>query len=214
MKKEIKLNVDDTFTEPWKRRAQARYIMHITYNSEGPHTLNDCIEAAALATGYSYSTLRQWVSYFKLWRGIPEDLLQLFDPDYPGYLVEEEEKELPRFTDIYERHEVDKGSGLYLLGNTIFNPETGEKFYCLKVGKSTNLQSRIKQYYTHNPFVWVADTINFEAKEISTKEEYCHVKLSEIAISKTMYGDEWYIVNEEWYNKICNEKFGWFFEEA
>ena len=52
---------------------------------------------------------------------------------------------------------IPKQAGLYLVGNVILNPITGETFYLIKVGMSTNLYNRMKEYSTSNPMMFHID---------------------------------------------------------
>ena len=99
---------------------------------------------------------------------------------------------------------------MYLVGNTNFNPFTKEEFYWIKVGKTTDLNKRMRSYATHNPMLWKADYKIVSHEHLNSHEQLCH------CILKT-YGEqenysEWYQVSRETYLNICDKGFS-FFEE-
>ena len=110
------------------------------------------------------------------------------------------------------RFSAPKESGLYLIGNTIFNPLTDEKFYLVKVGIGSNLKNRMSAYKTHNPLMFHIDfhVATGEWEDISEKE--CHMILLENCISRIERVDEWFIVSKEKYFEICDKGFNFFME--
>lgn len=124
------------------------------------------------------------------------------------------ENSFPKFENFANklRFAAPKENGLYLIGNTIFNPLTDEKFYLVKVGTSKNLKGRMANYKTQNPLMFHIDyhvaTDDFE--DISEKE--CHMILLENCISRIEKVDEWFIVSREKYFEICDKGFNFFFE--
>ena len=96
--------------------------------------------------------------------------------------------------------------GLYLIGETHFNPFTDEKFYALKIGKSDrNLSDRMKTYDTHNPMLWRIDYLN----QPNLEKTY-QVMLSKIAIARCSHNKEWYFVDRDTYLAVCNQGFSYF----
>lgn len=99
----------------------------------------------------------------------------------------------------------DNETGLYLVGQTTFNPFTKEEFYWVKIGKSdSSLSKRIKQYRTHNPALWL-----IEFKIGSTKKEKLYQSiLNTFGSNKDAESSkEWYAVSREDYLKICDGGF-------
>ena len=47
-------------------------------------------------------------------------------------------------------YQIPKENGLYLLGQTAFDPYTNKKYYLIKVGMAKNIYDRLKQYCTYN----------------------------------------------------------------
>ena len=96
--------------------------------------------------------------------------------------------------------------GLYLIGQTAFNPDTNEQFCWLKVGKTTNAESRFLAYRTSNPCVFYIDWLPVRGKNIlKNNEETCHIILQ--IISKNTHRAEWFQVPQEIYLKICDAGF-------
>lgn len=97
--------------------------------------------------------------------------------------------------------------GVYLLGDTAFNPHTNEQFYYLKVGRGINLKTRIAQYKTYSPTTWHIDT--FSTTNSVETEKKCHQILS--MLGKKVNGTEWFEVSRKHYLEICKQGFQWFF---
>lgn len=101
------------------------------------------------------------------------------------------------------------GNGLYLMGSTHFNPITDEKFYMIKVGKSSDIKGRLYQHDVSNPLKFVIAIRPYPyAKQIFMHERVCHQKLAKIAIGAR--GNEWYRLSREDYLCICEHGFEWF----
>jgi hypothetical protein len=106
------------------------------------------------------------------------------------------------------RFSAPKTQGLYLIGNTLFNPHTEEQFYLVKVGISKNLQSRMKNYNTLNPLVFHIDYYT----ECELQERQCHHILLENCQSRVDKTEEWFRVSKELYFEICEKGFQFFLE--
>lgn len=92
--------------------------------------------------------------------------------------------------------------GLYLIGQTAFNPHTEELFYWVKVGKTKNVKSRFSSYQTDNPCIYYIDW--FETSKLSL-EAYCIASLRCFGLDT--HRDEWVSVDRETYLNICNKGF-------
>ena len=115
-------------------------------------------------------------------------------------------------------------SGLYLIGNTVFNPITDEKFYLVKIGMSTNLFQRMRSYESSNPMVFHIDYKIIEPKIVCSRyklkneigriikaeEEKYHEILKNVSLCGFDYSKEWFHVSEEIYKQICEKKFNFF----
>ena len=106
------------------------------------------------------------------------------------------------------RFSAPKTQGLYLVGNTLFNPHTEEQFYLIKVGVSKNLQSRMKNYKTQNPLMFHIDYYT----ECELQEFQCHHILLENCQSRIDRTDEWFRISRELYLEICEKGFQFFLE--
>ena len=102
--------------------------------------------------------------------------------------------------------------GLYLVGSTFFNPYTDEKFYWVKIGKSTNIEKRMKQYATHNPMLWKNSFLPVSNENVDTAEALCHTVLNHVSFKKADNTNEWFQVGKETYLKICETGFEWIIE--
>lgn len=114
------------------------------------------------------------------------------------------------FEDLY----IPAKSGIYILGQTAFNPETEQKYYMIKVGLASDLYVRLKQYACYNPCFWIIDAIPIE-KGYHEIEEKCHSILEilefgaiswynqQIETCCHSHSTEWYSVTEDTYHIIC-----------
>ncbi len=126
------------------------------------------------------------------------------------------------------RESIPHCGGLYLVGNTIFNPLTGEQFFLIKVGMSTNIYDRMKSYHSQNPMMFhigykiiECDKIdlskypsyrraNAVGRYIKTIEEQYHQAIESMKFCRFEYAQEWFIVDKETYMEICEKKFDFF----
>lgn len=125
------------------------------------------------------------------------------------------------------RESVPKTGGLYLIGNTIFNPLSNEQFFLIKIGMSTNLYDRMKGYSTDNPMLFhigykliINDTDsahlprykarNVYSQKIKAIEEQYHQQMKALNFCRHEYADEWFMVDKETYLEICEKKFAYF----
>ena len=125
------------------------------------------------------------------------------------------------------RTSIPKRGGLYLVGNVVLNPITGETFYLIKIGMSSNLYDRMKQYSTSNPMMFHIDYKIIEddtdyckvasykrttlaGRKIKPIEEQYHKAMEELNFTHLEYAKEWFIVSKEVYFEICTKKFDFF----
>jgi hypothetical protein len=124
------------------------------------------------------------------------------------------------------RKEIPKEPGLYLVGNTIFNPMTETQFFLVKIGMSTNTYNRMVSYSTQNPMMFHIDykIINCDSydniprfrrrSQVSEKvkeiETLYHQAMEKMNFHRFEYAQEWFIVDRETYMKICEKKFDFF----
>lgn len=96
-------------------------------------------------------------------------------------------------------------AGIYLIGETHFNPITREELYFLKVGSSINLRDRMKSYRTSNPCLFHIDYL------LGHNLEYTYqCELVEVAESLVEGTHEWMKVDRETYLAICEDGFNYF----
>lgn len=96
--------------------------------------------------------------------------------------------------------------GIYLLGDTAFNPHTKEEFYYIKVGQSKHIKRRIRDYVTHSPSVWHIDQMVTEDRKIYEDNYQGVLVFCELETTTT----EWHRVSREVYLQICEMGFKWF----
>ena len=125
------------------------------------------------------------------------------------------------------RASIPKQAGLYLVGNVVLNPVTGETFYLVKVGMSANLYNRMKEYSTSNPMMFHIDYLIIEddtdyskvpnykittlkSRKIKPIEELYHKNMEELNFTHFEYAKEWFMVSKETYLEICAKKFDFF----
>ena len=103
-----------------------------------------------------------------------------------------------------------KVSGLYLIGNTYFNPFTEEEFYWVKVGQSTDIAKRLRSYRQHNPMIWVQNILELPIDKLDFAESVCHYELNKVSKEIGKNTREWFRVSRETYLKICTEEWNYF----
>jgi hypothetical protein len=125
------------------------------------------------------------------------------------------------------RNLIPKQAGLYLVGNVILNPTTNEIIYLVKVGMSTNLYDRMKNYASTNPLMYHIDYLlignecdynkipSYEIARVKTRrikpiEEQYHNAMEKLNFPHCEYAKEWFIVSKETYLEICSKKFKYF----
>ncbi len=100
-------------------------------------------------------------------------------------------------------------SGVYLIGQTAFDPYTEEKHYLIKVGKSKNIKKRLRQYFSMNPAFWICDTQPWEENDLDFIEKELQYILRRHSIKPTMenesffHNKEWFEVDKDFYLKFC-----------
>lgn len=116
------------------------------------------------------------------------------------------------FKDGYWEPEREKRCGLYLIGNTVFNPITNQKFYWIKIGLTTNSITRFSSYNTDNPMYFYIDFLPIkDRKQVKHYETIYQDELKGKVVACCERNNEWFLVDEETYFKICEEKFNYFF---
>jgi hypothetical protein len=122
---------------------------------------------------------------------------------------------------------IPKRAGLYLVGNVVLNPATGEVFYLVKIGMSANLYDRMRTYASSNPMMFhidykiIEDDADFSkvsaykrttlrGRKIKPIEEQYHKAMEELSFTHFEYAKEWFIVSKEIYFEICAKKFDFF----
>lgn len=101
--------------------------------------------------------------------------------------------------------------GIYIVGNTLFNPYTNEEFYLVKVGMSKNIKERMKSYCTSNPLLFHIDYVETENVQMAAKFEIqCHAVLYSICSMICERSMEWVRVNKDVYIDICNQGYNYF----
>ena len=162
----------------------------------------------AKITGYCHSTVKSYVRKY-------QELEKFYD-DYFNFDAPKKTKKvknsLKSFDDGYPIREIPASCGLYLVGSTYIDPYTKRIFYWIKVGMSSNLEKRLRGYRSENPMVWIADILETDPNDVGRMEIECHVMLSEIAYGVCRNTEEWFIVDEKTYLKICEEGFNYFYE--
>ena len=95
--------------------------------------------------------------------------------------------------------------GIYLLGQCNFNPYTNEQQYWIKIGKSKNIQKRLKSYLTYCPCTVLLDTLRCD-NFTHIIENFAHDLMREFCIGKCQHNAEWWLVSRETYMGFCEKK--------
>lgn len=95
--------------------------------------------------------------------------------------------------------------GLYFIGCVGFNPVTEEYQYCVKVGQSSDIGMRMRQYASSNPLLYHNHaSLPLKAKGMTEPERNCHRFLDGLAIGMPTGSNEWWFVPKTTYMKLCN----------
>ena len=94
-----------------------------------------------------------------------------------------------------------KKSGIYLIGCTYLNGDMPT--YCLKIGMSTNLTQRLKNYQSTNPGAMLIDV--YYTNEPYEWESYLSSNLRGISLSGFEGTSEWFRVKKEIYDLAFEE---------
>lgn len=140
------------------------------------------------------------------WKGIYQHLL-----DVDEEVGHPEHFEIPTLDTGIDYSILPAASGIYLLGDTRFNPNTDAKFCSVKGGLASNLRSRIKeQYLTHNPMPYLIGYLEVPADYMKKVEDQIHYALRRVATHRYGTNKEWYELPKDIYMDICAEQFDWF----
>lgn len=101
-------------------------------------------------------------------------------------------------------------SGLYMIGETTFNPFTNEKLFGIKVGKGKNLKERIRSYKTCGSTPFVRDYVLVPENKLNYAENMVQNVLRLKCIALNSHNDEWFFFDEETYFEICEKGFHYF----
>lgn len=115
---------------------------------------------------------------------------------------------VPRFDDGIDREKekvFKKVEGLYFIGEVTFNPILHEILYWVKIGYSSNLATRIRNYDTHCPTTW---RIDFSGD--GELEDYYHQLLGACCLDRAAGNEEWFRVDEKTYLEMCEKGFSYF----
>lgn len=110
-------------------------------------------------------------------------------------------------------------AGVYFIGQTTFNPHTLEKFYWVKIGKTTAAVQRFNSYLTTNPCIFFIDWFPVEKTgkrkfldrdktRLAEVEKKYHEILNVICICR--HRKEWFQISEKTYLKMCEKGFSHF----
>lgn len=98
-----------------------------------------------------------------------------------------------------EYEELPHAQGVYFLGMIGTNPD-GKNYYLVKVGGSENIHSRVRQYATYNPMIYIGGYCLTGYRDAETNS---HRFLRKKAYAVALHTDEWFYVDEETYFELC-----------
>ena len=116
--------------------------------------------------------------------------------------IDMERKSLPTFHIDCLHIDKENFGGLYFLGDIKYDPTYG-KLFLVKIGSSSNVGKRMRTYTTHNPMFFHSHTA-LECTNFYTKEKIAQAFLSRVSIGVPYFSNEWFIVEEETYFKLCD----------
>lgn len=109
------------------------------------------------------------------------------------------------FDDGVDYDNIPKGKGLYFLGDCRWNPLMRCPEFWVKIGKTTDMESRMRQYNTCCPVVW-----HIDYSKDYRDEKYYHNRLLNICIATCNHNNEWFMVDEITYLEMCEKGFAYF----
>lgn len=108
----------------------------------------------------------------------------------------------------YQARNTPSARGVYFLGDTAFNPYTGEKQFWVKIGKSADMEVRLKKYDTHSPSIYHIDYLPCP-NEDEVECKYHHL-LYGVSLGRSERSKEWWLVDEATYLKMSALGFEFF----
>lgn len=103
--------------------------------------------------------------------------------------------------------------GLYMIGNTHIDPVTRKSLFSVKIGQASNLEKRMRDYTTHNPFSYKIDYLVVEDKKHrNILERLGHELCEAVAEGTPSIKSEFYIVEETMYWEFCDNGFDELFD--
>lgn len=97
-------------------------------------------------------------------------------------------------------------SGLYFIGCVGFNPVTENYQYCVKIGKSNDIGSRMKQHSSSNPLLYHNyASLPMSKQNMNQAERNCHQYLDKLAMGMPCGSNEWWFVDKETYMELCRQ---------
>ena len=129
---------------------------------------------------------------FKINESIKNEVSTLLHPSKP----------LPTFKiDCLKIDDNEHYEGVYFIGDIKWDPNLG-KLHLVKAGGSTDISKRMKTYTTHNP-MFFHDYTSIPCDNYRQHEKIVQSFLERVAIGVPPTSNEWYIVTEETYFKLC-----------
>ena len=136
--------------------------------------------------------------------GLSQYARKIIDRDYicdAHGIYKKEKNTLPVMSmPVADTSKLPHDMGVYFVGMIGINP-TGQKYYLVKVGYSSDVHDRVSQYASYNPMLYVGGYVRTVSEE---REKVCHAYLEKRAIARAQNAKEWYYVDEETYFELCN----------
>ena len=126
------------------------------------------------------------------------------------YILDPIKKTIEKYFGPKREANYPENGGLYLLGNTAFNPYTEEKEFWVKVGQTVDFKKRMRSYVSHNPTIWQIDFLSCSKEWLNVLEEGCHSYLLADSSDIKKGTKEWFKVDKETYLEICSQGFNYF----
>lgn len=102
--------------------------------------------------------------------------------------------------------------GIYLLGDTSFNPYTEQPEFWIKVGMASNAKQRMKSYYTHAPSIREIEFKYLPNVKKACEEEKLYHRILELFLPSSIRSErakEWFKVSKEEYQAIAQFGFAY-----
>lgn len=175
----------------------------------------DSLETA-MDTHYRYKTRRAYLDnailLYKTFEFIQQEWV--YDDKAVKYIDKfyQRKWEAPKLMPFEDgiNYDAPEDEGLYFIGMVNANPHTGDLYYWVKIGYSSMLKDRMRNYNTDCPMLWRIGFNTAYGEQSRIAEKQYHRMLNKIALASCNHNDEWFLVSRDTYFEMCSKGFSYF----